>query len=216
MQRHQARAGRSPGRGPLYAVFELLYGPLVPAYEWLMQALHDSQWQAWQRQAWTETAPRAPTILRVLEIGCGTGRFLGHLAEQGYHVTGVDLSGRMLRRAARRHGEVALASVTHLPFQSEAFDVVAGMFFPIRALRQAVAWEELARVLKPGGTFVYLHWATMRGTVYPLLRRAVYGARYRDPLGDLPAFARGHLAVEERTVVDARGHRLRVLVGTKS
>lgn len=206
----------SSGRSPLYAAFDLLYGPLAPAYEWLVEALHDRQWKAWQHLVWADQAPRGRTGLIVLEIGCGTGRFLEHLDAGGHTVVGVDFSERMLRRAIRRRCAVVQGSVADLPFRTEAFDTVAGMFFPIRALRQAGAWAELARVLKPGGTFVYLHWATMRGMLYPALRRAAYGARYRDPLGDLPTFARGQLDVAERIVVDPRGHALRVLVGRKA
>ncbi|MEL6982012.1 MAG: class I SAM-dependent methyltransferase [Actinomycetota bacterium] len=48
--------------------------------------------------------PRRP--LRVLDLGCGTGRNLHRLAQAGVaidHYTGVDRSGRMLRRARRNH-----------------------------------------------------------------------------------------------------------------
>lgn len=38
----------------------------------------------------------------VLEIGCGSGRVLHHLAEHGCEVVGLDLSPEMLRRARQR------------------------------------------------------------------------------------------------------------------
>ncbi|MGW1795510.1 class I SAM-dependent methyltransferase [Streptomyces sp. NPDC001984] len=38
----------------------------------------------------------------VLEVGCGTGRALAHLARQGVKATGVDLSPRMVQLAAEK------------------------------------------------------------------------------------------------------------------
>ena len=37
--------------------------------------------------------------LKILDIGCGTGRHSIELAKRGYHVTGVDLSDSMLQKA---------------------------------------------------------------------------------------------------------------------
>jgi SAM-dependent methyltransferase len=38
----------------------------------------------------------------VLEVGCGTGRALAHLAQQGVKATGIDLSPRMVQRAGEK------------------------------------------------------------------------------------------------------------------
>lgn len=42
---------------------------------------------------------------RALDIACGTGRSFGPLLEAGFSVTGVDLSGEMLARAAESFGD---------------------------------------------------------------------------------------------------------------
>lgn len=152
----------------------------------------------------------------MLEVGCWTGRFLAHLAAQGHDAVGLDISPRMARRARRRGGVVVNALVTAMPFQNGAFDVVAGMFFLLAVLHDAAAWEEVSRVLRPGGAFLYLNWARMAGRVYPLLRRAAYGSRYNRPLGELPAIASRYLSVEAKTLVDSHGHELHYLFGRKS
>ena len=45
-------------------------------------------------------SPHAKTIL---DLGCGTGRHALKLAEMGYRVTGIDLSGEMLSVAKNEH-----------------------------------------------------------------------------------------------------------------
>ncbi|MBN1861449.1 MAG: class I SAM-dependent methyltransferase [Candidatus Thermoplasmatota archaeon] len=67
--------------------------------------------------------------LKILDIGCGTGRHSIELAKRGYHVTGIDLSESMLKRAeenAKKHNILVRFEkhdARHLPFTSE-FDVV--------------------------------------------------------------------------------------------
>jgi len=43
--------------------------------------------------------------VRILDVGCGTGRHAVELAVRGYHVTGVDLSASMLEKARRNAEE---------------------------------------------------------------------------------------------------------------
>jgi len=38
----------------------------------------------------------------VLELGCGTGRITLAIAESGYCIVGLDISGKMLERAAEK------------------------------------------------------------------------------------------------------------------
>jgi len=44
----------------------------------------------------------------VLELGCGTGRVTMALAERGHHVTGLDLSVRMLQRAEEKRAALSV------------------------------------------------------------------------------------------------------------
>lgn len=96
---------------------------------------------------------------RVLDIGCGTGRFTVPMAALGAQVTGLDLSRAMLDTAGAKLAELNLTADLHegdmadLPFEDGSFDVVTSMLalmhIPIED-REAV-FCEVARVLRPGG-----------------------------------------------------------------
>ncbi len=67
--------------------------------------------------------------VRILDIGCGTGRHAIELAKRGYSVTAIDLSDSMLSRAIEKAREEGIsvdfikADARELPFTSE-FDLV--------------------------------------------------------------------------------------------
>lgn len=102
---------------------------------------------------------------RILDIGCGAGRNAGPLAEAGFEVIGLDLSGPMLQGARSRaragSGIVHLArsDMDHLPIRDRSVDlVIAHGIWNLAAsgaeFRGAV--REAARISKPGaGLFVF-------------------------------------------------------------
>lgn len=63
--------------------------------------------------------------IKILDVGCGTGRHAVELARRGYDVTGVDRSEPMLRRAREKAAEAGVspkfvcADARELPFESE-------------------------------------------------------------------------------------------------
>lgn len=96
---------------------------------------------------------------KVLDIGCGTGRFTVPMAEKGADVSGLDISRPMLDVASRKLADRGLTAdlregdMAHLPFPDASFDTVTSMLalmhVPLED-RQAV-FGEVARVLRPGG-----------------------------------------------------------------
>jgi SAM-dependent methyltransferase len=99
---------------------------------------------------------------RVLELGCGAAAGARWLAGQGAEVTGLDLSAGMLRqaaRAARRSGvrvPLVQADALALPFRDAVFDVVCTAFGAVPFVADSAAvMREVARVLRPGGRWVF-------------------------------------------------------------
>jgi 2-polyprenyl-3-methyl-5-hydroxy-6-metoxy-1,4-benzoquinol methylase len=96
---------------------------------------------------------------RVLDMGCGTGRFTVPMAAAGAQVTGFDLSEGMLSEARRKLDERDLSAelrqgdMANLPFDDGTFDTVTSMLALMHvplADRPAV-FREVSRVLRPGG-----------------------------------------------------------------
>lgn len=96
-----------------------------------------------------------PDGARVLDAGCGAGRMMPLLAEQGCDVVGIDLSPEMIRRAGRDHPEHPsyVASLTAMPFDGGRFEGVFAWYSTIHSSDDDVAamLREFRRVLHPGG-----------------------------------------------------------------
>jgi SAM-dependent methyltransferase len=91
---------------------------------------------------------------RILDLGCGKGRFARALAERGAMVIGLDLSTAMLGAAAGV--ERIRASARRIPFAKASFDgVMAVEVFEHLAPRSIDnVCAEVRRVLLPGGKLV--------------------------------------------------------------
>jgi ubiquinone/menaquinone biosynthesis C-methylase UbiE len=101
-------------------------------------------------------APLLPNLSgkHVLDLACGTGRWLERIAAQGAHpAVGVDLSSAMLGVADRKPsiaGCLAQANCQLLPFRSSTFDFVECSFALGHFQDLAAMVCELARVTKFG------------------------------------------------------------------
>lgn len=92
----------------------------------------------------------------LVDVGCGTGSYAAGLAERGWDVTGVDLSGDMLRRARAKGVRVLQADATALPCEDAAFDAAVSLFTHTDVDDFAGLVQEVVRVLRPGAPFVYV------------------------------------------------------------
>jgi ubiquinone/menaquinone biosynthesis C-methylase UbiE len=122
----------------------------------------------------------------VLEIGPGAGANLHHLPRTAIRWIGVDPNPFMkqhLGKEAQRLGveiELRHGTAENLPAEDESVDFVISTLVLCSVMDQRRALEEVLRVLKPGGKFLFIeHVAARRGTwlrriqslVKPLWRR---------------------------------------------
>src|SRR3954470_15543585 len=144
-----------------------------------MDPLHGSVWSAPGTVAGFVDSPANQTLLEfasrerarggtcAVDVGCGAGRNLVPLAQQGWTIVGVDFSRPMLDAAAERvdaetlskQARLALARMDALPIADRCIDLIVAQGIWNLAgsdaeFRRAV--REAARVARPGaGLFVF-------------------------------------------------------------
>ncbi len=160
--------GRPLRRTLLQQFFRLLYTRLAWGYDvvaWLTSA---GQWYRWVEAAlpFVEAGP-------VLEVGCGRGRLLRPVAERGFQVTGVDYSGEMARSAAQESGQpVIQGDGRALPFGDGRFATLVTTF-PAPYVLEGETQREFARVVQPGGLWLWVDAPALDPTASTALARLV-------------------------------------------
>ena len=134
----------------------------------------------------------------VLEVGVGTGLALPHYTPEK-RITGIDLSHHMLEQARERVAALGLHHVEALlemdaqatSFPAASFDAAVAMFVASVVPDPHLLVRELRRVVKPGGTILFVnHFAREHGPIW-WAERALAPAS--SLLGWHPDFRLGHI-----------------------
>lgn len=112
--------------------------------------------------------------LKILDVGCGTGRHAIELTKRGYQVTGIDLSVTQLAQARKKAQEAGLEinfqeqDARDLPFEAE-FDLAIMLCeggFPLMETDEMnfAILQNVSKALKEKGKFIF---TTLNG-LFPL------------------------------------------------
>jgi len=112
--------------------------------------------------------PAVGPLPRLLDFGCGAGAFMRALVCRGFsgEMVGSDVSVGMLDEGRKTWPSGTpppawtVSEPGRLPFADGTFDIVAalGVMHHVAPADRAAEWQEIARVLRPGGRcYVYEH-----------------------------------------------------------
>lgn len=140
-----------------------------------------------RREELTQIAGYFPEGGEILELGAGTGAQARQLSQQGFHVSAVDL--RQSDYSQHRVFPVVDYDGRHLPFEDRRFDVVFSSNVLEHMEDLSAIYDEIRRVLKPGGYCVHVlpssswRWWTFLSAFPEMGRQATPQLRLLRPRG---------------------------------
>ncbi|MGI0053098.1 MAG: ubiquinone/menaquinone biosynthesis methyltransferase [Thermoplasmata archaeon] len=156
------------GRAGFEREVRAMFTHIADRYDWFDHLASLGQDYLWRPRAlWELDRYRGGRpVGRILDVGCGPGD-LTVLAAHHFpraEALGIDFTSAMLRNARRRTGPMqragrirfARADAGRLPFASGSFDLVLSAFVIRNLPDLSAAFEEMRRVLRPGGSMLAL------------------------------------------------------------
>ncbi|MEO9181680.1 MAG: ubiquinone/menaquinone biosynthesis methyltransferase [Acidimicrobiales bacterium] len=125
-----------------------MFDAIAQRYELVNKLMTFGLDSRWRRRAVCDL--RLPRASVVLDIAAGTGDFTRELARQGHSAVATDLSIGMLE-AGREMPERVQADASSLPFCTAGFDGVTCGYALRNFTDLAATFNEMARVIRPGG-----------------------------------------------------------------
>lgn len=102
---------------------------------------------------------RDTSSIQLVDVGCGAGFLANYLAKKNFNVHGMDLSESSLEIARKfddsKRVKYQAGNAYELPYADHTFDVVTCMDFLEHVGEPQKVVQEIARVLKPDGLFIF-------------------------------------------------------------
>ena len=156
------------GEGAKTEQVRQMFDAIAPAYDFMNRAMTLGIDIWWRRLAVKRLKRITPA--HILDVATGTGDFAIQLNDSLHpqHITGIDLSPGMLAEAQRKVKEKGLQEVISfeegdcmaLPMQDNTFDAVTVAFGVRNFEHLQQEYQEMARVLRPGGMLCVLELST--------------------------------------------------------
>ncbi|MCK4741704.1 MAG: class I SAM-dependent methyltransferase [Anaerolineales bacterium] len=132
------------------------YGRIAPIYDFI-EILPELRYSTWRKRFWEIVRGELSRGVRLLEVGVGTGKNMPYWP-QGIQFTAIDLTPGMVARARQRaaklgvEAEIMEGDAQSLQFLDDSFDAAAATFVFCSVPDPVLGLQELARVVRPGGS----------------------------------------------------------------
>ena len=150
-------------------------------YEWHR---FPEMYEEWERQFLDYMKPHAADFFpgkKILDAGCGNGRFAYYAAKYGAEVWAIDLGPAVevaRKNTQSRNVHVLQADLHNPPFDFESFDFIYSIGVLHHLPDPEAAFQNLLRFLRPGGVVqIYLYWKPERQPIKAAMLSGVSAAR---------------------------------------
>ncbi len=166
----------------------------VGLYEHPEESIFDASRRTVKRMA--SALSGYPAGSHILDLGAGYGGSARYLAREGaYHVTCLNLSSVQNKRNRRMNWEQGLldhidvvdGNFEELPFTEQSFDVAWTQDALLHSANRQRVFEEVDRVLKPGGTFILTDPMMREGAPQDVLK-PVFERIHLDSMGTVETY----------------------------
>lgn len=92
----------------------------------------------------------------ILDVGCGTGRYVKQLEDFGARIVGIDISLKMIRlaKAKTKVASYLVADASRLPFKDNVFDIVLSALVLNHVKDLGLFLTEMLRTCRTGGELI--------------------------------------------------------------
>ena len=167
-----------------------MFTKVVPRYDLVNTLGTWGRDQRWRRLAVQAAAPEPDAL--ALDVATGTAKMALELAKAAGRVVGVDFNQEMLVFASKRLAheplgervELVLADALRLPFPHDTFACATVGFATRNVADISLSFEEMRRVVRPGGRVVCLDMTRPRSRLFAQVHRGyLYGMVAAHSLG---------------------------------
>lgn len=132
-------------------VVQAMFDRIAPHYDRMNRLLTFGMDQRWRRRTLDLIGLRPGE--RILDVACGTGDFTEMCRARGAEVFATDYAAQMLHHANLRgmRGLLVRGDAMNMPLATGAFDALVCGFALRNFAQLQPAFDEMARVLRPGG-----------------------------------------------------------------
>ncbi len=188
-----------------------MFDKIAPRYDLMNRLMTAGLDQRWRVQA-LDAIALGPGD-RLVDIACGTGDLSELARERGARVVGMDFAREMLRGADRRGIDAGFvqADVASLPLDDGSVTAITCGFALRNFVSLETAFDEMARVLEPGGRLAILE--VDRPRFAPIrLGHTLYFDRIVPKLGALLSDEQAYAYLPQSTVYLPEADEMRAML----